>query len=483
MAMEIVQPLLKLAPAFVKENLQLILFIAVLTYVLFMVHWVATTDWESKFNWFSLIIASTGLLYLHYSHAIFVHQYELVFVCLWGTLWFYHFSTWNNNYEKVREELNARSVVASLRQFEGSMFRFLITLPRTKNSANQWETPPFRNAIHVMLVFLYGALLSLHTVPFFAPIAYCSGDISPLCCRYNYVVDGFDTQSVSKDFCSGPVRIAFSGSWSTGKTTIINALLGHNYSTSQIAPAPTTDKFVCLTMGAPYSGPVQSDDYERRKDCEMMSHINDVTHKVCEKTLPNVLDVADVNTEFRGFSFFDMPGWQTEYGQDCTYKTFYQQLIEKMDFVYVVWDVNHGKIEDEFARLFQSKARGTSYEVVYNRFQAGTTDMAFLNQQYAKMSNGQEILSEMYTIKIHEHMDPAFQDDILHLRAKIQSVNQTVHDNRKKLMKENLLSYRCKVTGLLSLRKLKIGDRLINEELNVHVEPKKSWLKQIGIEL
>jgi GTPase SAR1 family protein len=481
--MQLSYPLSQLTPAFVQENIQLILFFAVLTYVLFLVHWIVSTDWEAKLNWFSLIVASTGLLYLHYSNALFVQQYELLFVVLWGTSWFYHFSTWNNNYKKVCQELNERSVMASLRPFQGSILRFFITVPRTKNPSNQWESPPFRNAIHITLIILYSTLLSLHTVPFLSPLTYCSGDISPLCCRYNYVIEGFDTQSVSKNFCSGPVRIAFAGSWSTGKTTIINALLGHNYSTSQIAPAPTTDKFVCLTMGAPYSGPVQSDDYESRKDCEMMGHMNDVTHKVCGKTLPNVLDVADVNTEFQGFAFFDMPGWQNEYGQDCTYRTFYQQLIEKMDFVYVVWDLNHGKIEEEFAEFFQGKARGTNFEVVYNRFESSTTDMAFLNQQYAKMSNGQELLSEMYTIKIHEKTDPGFHDDILHLRAKIQSVNQTVHDNRKKLMKDNLLTHQSKMTGLLALRKLKIIDRLVKEDLNVHSEPKRSWFRQLGIEL
>jgi hypothetical protein len=112
--------------------------------------------------------------------------------------------------------------------------------------------------------------------------------------------------------------------------------------------------------------------------------------------------------------------------------------------------------------------------------------MAFLNQQYAKMSNGQEILSQMYTMKLHEHSieyGTEFSQDILHLRSKIKSVNQTVHDNRKKLMKENLVTHREKITGLLSLRKLKIADRLVNEDLNLHVAPKTSRLRVLGIEL
>jgi hypothetical protein len=477
-------------PNFFNQNVPIIIFFGVLSYSLFLIHWVVSTDWEAKFNYTSMIIAATGLLYLHYSHAILVQRYELVFVVLWIILGFYHLSTWKNNYDKVSQELNSSGmVVASLRPFQGSIIRFLITLPRSKTSSNQWEQPPFRNAIHVVLILLYGLLLFLHLIPFISPVGYCRYKLSSsLCCRYNYVMEGFDMQSVSSNFCSGPVRIAFAGSWSTGKTTIINALLGHNYSTSQIAPAPTTDKFICLTMGSPYSGPIRSDDFERRKNCEMMGHIHDITHKVCGKGFANSVDVADENIEFAGFVFFDMPGWQNEYFHDCAYHTFYKQLMDKMDFVYVMWDLNHGKIEDEFAKFFQGKARGTNYEVIYNRYDSESADMAFLNQQYAKLSNGaQELLSELYTIKIHEsaaeqHQD-LFQQDILHLRAKIQSVNQTVHDNRKLLMKENLMNIRENTTGLLSLRKLKINDRLIREELNIHKEPKMSWLRNLGIEL
>jgi len=149
-------------------------------------------------------------------------------------------------------------------------------------------------------------------------------------------------------------------------------------------------------------------------------------------------------------------------------------------------DVNHGKLEDEFAEMFRKKARGTHYELIYNRYVNDAVDMAFLNQQYAKMSNGQEILSQMYTMRLHENSTELaieFKEDVMLLRAKIKSVNQTVHDNRKKLMKENLLSHRDKITGLLSLRKLKMADRLVNEDLNLHVPPKTSRLRVLGIEL
>ena len=146
-------------------------------------------------------------------------------------------------------------------------------------------------------------------------------------------------------------------------------------------------------------------------------------------------------------------------------------------------DVSHGKIEDEFAEFFRHKARGVNYEVIYNRYMPDSVNMGFLNQQYAKMSNGQEILSEMYTMRLHENNTAEFPQDVLHLRAKIKSVNQTVHDNRKKLMKENILTHRSKLTGLLSLRKLKIGDRLMRQELNLYVPPEKSTLRILGIEL
>ena len=149
-------------------------------------------------------------------------------------------------------------------------------------------------------------------------------------------------------------------------------------------------------------------------------------------------------------------------------------------------DVNHGKIEDDFAEFFRNKARGTNYELIYNRYTRDTVDMSFLNQQYAKMSTGQEILSEMYTTKVHENntqLASQFEEDILHLRSKIKSVNQTVHDNRKKAMKENLLFYRNKMSGINSLRRLKISERLINEDLNLHVEPKTHHWQWLGLEL
>ena len=62
------------------------------------------------------------------------------------------------------------------------------------------------------------------------------------------------------------------------------------------------------------------------------------------------LDVANPNTEFgTDFVFFDMPSWQQEYANDCVYQSFYQQLIEKVDFTYVIWDVSHGKVDQSFA--------------------------------------------------------------------------------------------------------------------------------------
>lgn len=322
-------------PVVLEENARLAGFFLVLTYLLFIINWVVTTDWEAKFHWCSVAICASGIFYLHYADAILLQQYESVFATVWLVLLWYHWSTWKNNSARVQEEMSKKSVPASLRRFSGSVFRFFITMPTTKNSSNQWNDPPFKNAIHLLLIAGYSLLLALHVAPFVTPLR-CLTDVSPLCCRYNYVMQGFDSHEVNQNFCSGRVRIAFAGSWSTGKTFLIGALLGHPYSTAQSAPAPSTDKFVCLTLGASYSDPVRSDDFEQRRHCEMMGHINDITNKVCGAALPNVLDVADTNEEFRDFVFFDMPGWQREYGQDCSYHMFYKQLLEKVDFTYVV---------------------------------------------------------------------------------------------------------------------------------------------------
>ncbi|EJK76726.1 hypothetical protein THAOC_01495, partial [Thalassiosira oceanica] len=214
----------------------------------------------------------------------------------------------------------------------------------------------------------------------------------------------FVSQEVNQNYCSGRVRVAFTGSWSTGKTYLLGGLLGHNYSTAQSAPAPTTDKFVCIAAGSSYSSPIHSDDFDNRRHCEIMEHVNDVVRSKCGgRSMANVLDVSDNNDEFDDFVFFDTPGWQSEYSSDCIYRTYFQQLINKVDFVYVVWDVSHGKIEGDFADFFRHKARGTNYELIYNRYSKDNVDMSFLNQQYAKMSTGKEILSEMFTTKVHEN--------------------------------------------------------------------------------
>lgn len=148
--------------------------------------------------------------------------------------------------------------------------------------------------------------------------------------------------------------------------------------------------------------------------------------------------------------------------------------------------MNHGKIEDDFASFFRQKTRGVHYELIYNRYTSGSADMSFLNQQYAKMSSGKEILSEMYTTKVHENTTEntaIFHDDILRLRSKIKSVNQTVHDNRKKMMKENLIQHRDVISGITSLRRLKILNRLVEGDLNLHVKPSTYHMRWIGLEL
>lgn len=261
-----------IVPLFLKENFQLVAFFGSLTYVLFLVHWIISTDWEAKFNWFSLIIGITGFQYLHYSHVLLLAEYEPLFVTIWVLLLCYHLSIWNTNYSKINQALKSTTIIASLKPYDGSILKYFIVLPTMKTSAGQWNTPPFRNAVHVLLVALYSSLLLFHIQAYVTPFN-CRNDASPNCCRYNFVMQNFETLSLNMNYCSGPVRVGFAGSWSTGKTTIISALLGHNYSTAQIAPAPTTDKFICIALGAPYSDPIRSDDYEMRKNCDLMSHL------------------------------------------------------------------------------------------------------------------------------------------------------------------------------------------------------------------
>lgn len=352
-----------LLPTIIKENIEVATFFALLSYVLFLVNWLVTTDWIDKLHLFSGATCAIGVFYLHYSEVVFLASYEAPFVTLWLMMLWYHYSTWRNNYQRVCEELDRSTVAASMRPFQGSIFRFFIVVPVTKNASNQWNAPPFKNTIHVVLIAGYSFLLGLHIIPYFTPLHCLTSDTgghlpllrklsltvttspqasSMLCCRYNYAMSGFDAHEVQRNYCSGRVRIAFAGSWSTGKTYLIGGLLGHNYSTAQSAPAPTTDKFVCIVAGAPYNDPIRSDDYQQRKNCEIIEHVNDVVRSTCGgESMANTLDVADTNTEFSNFVLIDMPGWQSEYGSECTYRTFFHQLIDKVDFTYVVWWVIH----------------------------------------------------------------------------------------------------------------------------------------------
>lgn len=309
------------------------------------------------------------LSYLHVSPrrilSLTLTSSAVQFIAVWIMFLYYHYSTWSNNYNHVRKELSSSSVPSSMRPFVGSVFRFFIVIPITKNASNQWNPPPFKNLIHVVLILGYTFLLGLHIMPFFTPM-HCitpvgggtnsegmssilanwwlvlttssSQSSSLLCCRYNYAMEGFATHQMNQNYCSGRVRVAFAGSWSTGKTYLIGGLLGKKYATAQSAPAPTTDQFVCIAAGASYSNPIRNDDYEQRKHCEITEHVNDVVQSQCGgKTMKHVLDVADTNTEFGDFVFFDMPGWQTEYGSDCIYRTYFHQLIDKVDYTYIVW--------------------------------------------------------------------------------------------------------------------------------------------------
>ena len=93
-----------LLPTVIKENFNFFLFIVLITNILLLIHFVVATNWESKLNWGSFAVGSTAILHLHYAHATLVQEYELVYVSLWLFLFYYHFSTWKNNCQKVGEK-------------------------------------------------------------------------------------------------------------------------------------------------------------------------------------------------------------------------------------------------------------------------------------------------------------------------------------------------------------------------------------------
>ena len=222
------QLLQSLLPTPIKQNIELVTFFALLSYILFLINWLVTTDWIEKLHLFSGALCVIGVFYLHYTEVAFLATYEAPFVILWIALLYYHASTWRNNYARVKVELTGQTVAASMRPFVGSIFRFFIVMPVTKNASNQWNPPPFKNTIHIVLMAGYSFLLGLHVIPFFTPI-HCLADLhgdmsivnqvsqiimnsklskdpSFLCCRYNYAMKGFEQDLVQGNYCSGKVR-------------------------------------------------------------------------------------------------------------------------------------------------------------------------------------------------------------------------------------------------------------------------------------
>ena len=150
---------------------------------------------------------------------------------------YYHGSTWRNNYGHVRQELDrGDAAAASMRPFRGSLFRFLVVYPTSKNPANQWNPPPFKNAQHVLLVAGYAFLLGLHVAPFVTPreclapaadgadrepsflarlaaLVPTGGRTNALCCRYNYAMSGFEAHQMNQNYCSGRVRVVRHFRW------------------------------------------------------------------------------------------------------------------------------------------------------------------------------------------------------------------------------------------------------------------------------
>lgn len=190
---------LQISPQFLHDHLEISIFLGLLSYILFFYNWVVSTNVEEKFNLVSLVTALFGLLHLHYSNVTLLLRYEAFFFSIWSLLLLHHIVTWYTNYQKVMKG-KAKSV---MRKRESIIARFFITLPTSQNAVGHWEEPPYKNTIHLFLIALYTFLILLHVVPILLGTTYtpaCFGE-NNLCCRYNFVMEGFHHHILSRSFC------------------------------------------------------------------------------------------------------------------------------------------------------------------------------------------------------------------------------------------------------------------------------------------
>jgi len=120
------------------------------------------------------------------------------------------------------------------------------TIRTNGESSRQRSTQTIQSAlaslqrIQILIICMYAGLVLFYLYSWI-PVIFIRDD----CQTFNWIVENSDQVSD----CSTKVTIGFFGMYSSGKTTILNDLLGHEYSNFQISLSPATQYFICKNNG------------------------------------------------------------------------------------------------------------------------------------------------------------------------------------------------------------------------------------------
>lgn len=158
----------------------------------------------------------------------------------------------------------------------------------------------------------------------------------------------FHQPEVPNAFFTSQPMILTVGQYSTGKTTFIQHLLGHDYPTAQIGPEPTTDRFVCVCHGnQPQVIPGNTLVYDQTLPFGPLSTFGNtfLSKLVCAR-IPNPI--------LEGVSFVDTPGVLSGEKQRIKRGYDFEEVmawfVEQAAMVILFFDAHKLDISDEFKR-------------------------------------------------------------------------------------------------------------------------------------
>eukprot|EP00929_Paragymnodinium_shiwhaense_P097025 TRINITY_DN58801_c0_g1_i1.p1 TRINITY_DN58801_c0_g1~~TRINITY_DN58801_c0_g1_i1.p1 ORF type:complete len:645 (-),score=129.36 TRINITY_DN58801_c0_g1_i1:8-1942(-) len=168
----------------------------------------------------------------------------------------------------------------------------------------------------------------------------------------------YDSPDLSEAYFSSKPMILLVGGYSTGKSTLINKLLGTDYPGVKIGPEPTTDKFVAVMSGA--SRQLVPGFALCSDPSKPFSHLERFGSSFLERLEGAILPV-DEAPALESFTFIDTPGVlsgdKQRVGRSYDFEGVIGWFAENADLVLVLFDPNKLDVSDEFRRCLEALGR------------------------------------------------------------------------------------------------------------------------------